>query len=120
MIKRIVIAGCRTFNDYEVAKDYIDYCISEIKKKYTIVFVSGGCKGADKIGERYARENGYSVELYPADWNKYGKAAGPIRNKEMAKNSDYVICFWDRKSSGTKSMINYAKEFNKPIRIKYI
>ena len=68
----------------------------------------------------YAEENGFKVEKYPADWEKYGKSAGPRRNKQMAEISDYVICFWDEKSKGTKSMIDYAIKYNKPIKIKKI
>ncbi len=120
MIKKIVVAGCRDFNNYDIAKRYIDYCISDIRKKYEIVFVSGGCKGADMLGERYARENRMEIERYPAEWDKYGRAAGPMRNKIMAQVCDYVICFWDGKSRGTKTMIEYAKEFKKTIRIKRI
>lgn len=120
MIKRIVVAGCRNFNDYEIAKNYIDLCLNEIKEKYTLVFVSGGCKGADSLGQRYAKENGYKVEIYHANWKIYGRAAGPKRNKKMAEISDYVICFWDSKSRGTKSMIEYAKNLNKILWIKNI
>ncbi len=76
MIKRIVVAGCRNYKNYNEAKEYIDFCISAIKEKYTLVFVSGSCIGADLIGERYAAENGFKVERYPADWNKYSRAAG--------------------------------------------
>lgn len=75
---------------------------------------------ANSIGERYAKDNGFRVEKHPADWEKYGRAAGPIRNREMAEISDYVICFWDGKSRGTKSMIDYAKKLNKSIKIKII
>ena len=82
--------------------------------------VSGGARGADALGERYAKENGFKIERYPAHWEKYGKSAGPKRNEQMAKITDFVICFWDKKSLGTKSMIGFAKEYNKPIRIKYI
>lgn len=117
MEKRIVVAGCRDFEDYGFAKEKIDVCISNIKEKYSLIFVSGGCKGADMIGERYAKENGYKLERYTADWERYGKSAGPKRNKEMAKVSDFVICFWDGKSRGTKSMINFAKTYKKPIKI---
>lgn len=120
MIKRIVVAGSRDYSDYQEAKSYIDLCISRIKKEYTLIFVSGACKGADALGERYAEENGFKVERYTADWSEFGKSAGPNRNKEMAKAADYVICFWDGKSKGTKSMIKYTLQFNKPIRIKYI
>ncbi len=120
MIKRVVIAGCRDYNNYEEAKQYIDFCLSNIRKENKIVIVSGGCRGADAIGEQYAKENNFKVEKYPADWVKHGKRAGPIRNEQMAKDSDYVICFWDNKSKGTKSMIEYAIKYNKPIKIKKI
>jgi len=118
--KRIVIAGCRNYNNYDEAKEFIDYCLSDIKGKNNIIIVSGGAKGADSLGERYARENGYEVERYPADWKKYGRSAGPRRNKIMAEVSDLVICFWDEQSRGTKSMIDFAGQYGKPIRIKNI
>ncbi len=102
------------------AKEYIDFCIKQIRKKYTLIFVSGDCQGADKLGEKYAKENGFKIEKYPANWQKYGRAAGPKRNELMAQKADYIICFWDKESKGTKSMINYAKKFDKPIRIKII
>lgn len=118
--KRVVIAGCRDYNNYNEAKEYIDYCLSEIRKENEIIIVSGCASGADAIGERYAKEKGFKVEKHPANWNKYGKSAGPIRNKQMAEVSDYVICFWDQKSRGTKSMITYAKECGKEVKIKTI
>lgn len=120
MFKRVVIAGCRDYHNYAEAKEYIDYCLSSIKKECQIIIVSGGASGADSLGERYAKENGLRIENYPADWEKYGRSAGPKRNEQMAKAGDFVICFWDEKSRGTKSMINYAKKYNKPIRIKKI
>lgn len=120
MIKRIVIAGCRDYNNYDDAKEYIEMCIKDIRNKYTIVFLIGGCRGADMLGERYANENGFSVEHYNADWKKHGKSAGPKRNLQMAKACDYAICFWDGKSRGTASMISYAKMLKKPIKIKKI
>ena len=117
MIKRIVIAGCRDYNNYNEAKKYISYYLNDIRKQNNIVILSGCATGADALGERYAKENGFKVEKYPANWEKYGKYAGPKRNKEMAKNCDCVICFWDGKSKGTKSMITLAEEYKKPIRI---
>jgi len=120
MIKRIVVAGCRDYTDYESAKSYINFCISRIKNEYTLIFVSGTCKGADQLGERYAMENGYQIEYYPADWNKYGRSAGPKRNLQMAMVADYVICFWDGESKGTMSMIECAKKLGKNIKIKMI
>ncbi len=118
--KRVVIAGCRDYNNYDEAKNYIDFCLSNIRKESTIIIVSGCASGADAIGERYAKENGFKVEKYPADWKTYGKSAGPRRNNQMAEISNFVICFWDGKSKGTMSMIKYANFYNKPIRIKRI
>ena len=119
-IKKVVIAGCRDYNNYNEAKIYIDFCLSNIRKGYDIVIVSGCASGADAIGERYAKENGFDVEKHPADWKTYGRSAGPRRNKQMAEVSDYVICFWDYKSKGTRSMIDFEKKYNKPLRIKKI
>lgn len=117
MIKRIVIAGCRDYTNYNQAKEYIDKCLSNIRKENEIIIMSGGAKGADALGEQYAKENGFKIERYNADWDKYGRSAGPKRNELMAKNCDCVICFWDGQSRGTKSMIDYAKKYNKTIRI---
>ena len=90
MIKKVVIAGCRYYDNYEQAKQFIDYCLSNIRKENEIVIISGGASGADFLGEIYAKENSFKIEKYPADWNKNGRRAGPIRNEEMAKNCDGI------------------------------
>ncbi len=118
--KRILIAGCRDFNNYKIAKRYINRCLSEIKKQYDLIIVSGGAKGADMLGERFANEKKLKIERYLPDWQKYGKAAGPKRNKEMVAVSDYNICFWYKKSRGTASTISYGRLIDKPIREKII
>ena len=74
----------------------------------TINFQTGTAKGADSLGERYAKENGYDVKLFPPDWKKFGRKAGPLRNKQMAEYGDMLIAFWDEKSSGTRNMIENA------------
>ena len=120
MIKRVVVAGCREYTNYEEARKYIDFCLSNIRRENTVVIISGGARGADSLGERYARENGLEVERYTADWTSYGKGAGPRRNKQMAEVCDYVICFWDGKSRGTRSMIDCARQCKKPLRVKIV
>lgn len=117
MVKRVVVAGSRNYFDYNQAKTYIDLCLSELSKNNEIIIISGGCRGADKLGEIYANENGLKIERYVARWDLYGKSAGPKRNSLMAEKCDYVICFWDGKSKGTKSMIDIAKKLGKPIRV---
>lgn len=119
-IKRIVVAGGRDYSDYAEAKEFIEECIRDIRADNELVFVSGVCRGADMLGERFAKENGCKIERFPANWELYGNAAGPIRNKEMARVADLVICFWDRRSRGTASMIHQASSLGKEVKIKYI
>ncbi len=120
MVKRVVIAGCRDYDNYREAKAYIDFCICNLRQNYELVIVSGHCRGADMLGEKNAQENQFPIEYCPAEWEKYGKYAGPKRNEKMAEIGDYVICFWDGKSRGTKSMIEVAKRMGKPVKIKKI
>lgn len=72
--------------------------------------VSGTARGADRRGEAWANMNNISIKRFPADWDKYGKAAGHIRNAEMAKYADAAIIFWNGVSPGTRSMIDLAKK----------
>ena len=120
MIKRVLIAGGRDYINYPEACEFIDSCLGELKNECEIIIVSGCCRGADMLGLRYATEHGYQTEKFPADWETLGKSAGPIRNREMAKRSDIVICFWDGTSRGTKSMIEFAKKLQKTVYIKSI
>lgn len=117
---RIVVAGSREFTDYNVAEAFIDQCITSANGDSSLIFISGGCRGADKIGEMYAKSHGFYIEVFPADWEKYGRKAGPIRNRQMAQAADMVICFWDGKSKGTKSMIECAVRAGKAVMIKRI
>ena len=120
MIWRVVVAGCRNYTDHEEAIAFLDARLAHIPIDKQIVILSGGADGADSIGEAYAREKGFPVEKYPADWKRYGKRAGPIRNRQMAQACDLVICFWDGQSRGTGSMIQEAKKANKPLVLKRI
>jgi hypothetical protein len=72
--------------------------------------VSGGAKGVDALGERYAVEMNLPLHIYEADWEQHGRAAGPIRNRKMAENADALIAIWDGKSKGTKNMIETAEK----------
>jgi len=113
---KVIIAGSRNFTDYQKLKKECDQFLLE---QNNIEIVSG-ChyKGADNLGIQYANEKGFNLIKFPADWNKFGKAAGPKRNKEMAIFSDALIDFWDGKSRGTKNMIQLAKQ--KGLRIKVV
>lgn len=75
-------------------------------------------RGADRLGEKYAKEHGYKVLYFPADWDIDGKSAGFIRNVKMAENADALVAFWDGKSVGTKHMIETAQNKGLAVRIK--
>lgn len=105
---KVVIAGGRDFNDFSKLCNTMDHLLRNQVKINKIIIVSGGARGADTLGERYARLMGFGVTRVKADWNKHGKVAGFIRNKEMLNIADGVVCFWDGKSIGTKHMIDIA------------
>lgn len=108
---KIIIAGGRTFDDYGKAHGILhDLFIRAGNWVYPcgVEIVSGGARGADKIGERFAADWSAPIKRFPADWGKHGKAAGYIRNEEMAKYADILVAFWDGESKGTKHMIDLA------------
>lgn len=118
MAFKVIIAGGRNFNDYQLLCEKVDNILSSIKEDIEIV--SGGATGADALGEKYAKDRGLYIKKFPADWNTHGKAAGPIRNLQMAKYGDACICFWDGESRGTKNMIETAEKYKLKLRvIKY-
>lgn len=104
---KIIVAGSRGFNDYNLLRKKLDFFLSK-KDPATITIISGGARGADQLGERYARERGLQLEIYPAEWEKYGKSAGYKRNELMAEKADGLVAFWDLESRGTKHMIDLA------------
>lgn len=106
---KVIIAGSRDFNDYEFLCKVCDYLLSH-RTRDEIEIVSGTARGADSLGEKYAKEKGFSLKLFPAEWVKYGNAAGFKRNAQMASYGDALIAFWDGKSKGTTHMINLAKD----------
>ena len=117
---KIVIAGSRDYHDYEEAKPFIESTLSSLQVSEDPLILSGACRGADQLGERYAEEKGYPLLRFRADWANYGRTAGPIRNREMVRQCDVVICFWDGKSKGTHSLIRCAESLKKHLFIKRI
>lgn len=111
---KVIIAGSRDFNDYDKLKSV---CNEVLKNFNDVEIVSGTAKGADELGIEYAEENNYQLVKFPAQWHRYRKRAGYIRNKQMAEYSDMLIAFWNGKSRGTKMMINLANEKNLQVKI---
>jgi len=113
---RVIIAGGRDFSDYALLKATMDKLLANITDEITVV--CGQAMGADTLGEQYAKENGYAVAYYPADWKQYGKRAGYLRNEQMAQNADALAAFWNGESRGTKHMIELASKYGLKVRIK--
>lgn len=105
---RCIIAGGRKFNDFGLLKQVLEEYKDEIEE-----VVCGGADGADSLGELWGRQNGVPIRYFMAEWDKYGKAAGAIRNAEMAEYGDFLIAFWDGKSRGTANMIQAMKNRKK-------
>ena len=131
---KVIVAGSRDFNNYNLLKLRLDNILKEKSQnsKLDIEIVSGTAKGADSLGEDYAREKGYSIKPFPADWTDmtppclvrkrfngdlYNALAGNKRNKLMGDYADALVAFWDGKSTGTKDMIDIANSKGIPVRI---
>lgn len=123
---KIIIFGGRDFNDYNFLKTEVSNYINEnLDDDIKIEIVSGRCDrgtltfttkdgidvyGADGLGEKFAEDFSIPVKPFPADWNKFGWSAGPIRNTEMADYGTHAIGFWDGESRGTSDMIKKTKK----------
>lgn len=104
--RRVMVCGGRRCTDREFVRGEIDRHTSPVDE-----LVCGGCSGADELCAAYALSRGMKVEVHRADWDRYGRAAGPIRNREMARsNIDLCIAFPGRK--GTRSAVDECIDAN--------
>lgn len=111
---KVIVAGGRDFADYDLLKSKLD---NLLVNRNPVEIVSGTARGADKLGEFYAKRSQLAVALFPADWDLYGKSAGYRRNEEMAEYADALVAFWDGKSRGTKHMIDLANKSGIQVRV---
>lgn len=116
-IFKVIIAGGRDFCDYPLLCEKCDSILSQKRQSHSVVIVSGTARGADYLGERYANERNYPIQRFPPDWSADGKAAGFIRNAQMAKAADALVAFWDGTSKGTANMIEVAKKRKLQVRV---
>ena len=107
---KLAVVGSRHFHDYEYVKSILDWY--EIKQ-----IISGGAKGADSLAKRYATEHGLDYKEFPAEWDKHGRSAGPIRNKLIVAAADEIVAFRAPASRGTASTIKIAEEQGKIVHI---
>lgn len=114
-MQKIIIAGGRDFDDYEAVCKALDSLLSGIDDE--VLIISGGAKGGDFLGERYAREHGLAVIVYSAVWEKYGPKQTQSRNEQMAAITDRLVAFWDGQSKGTDFLIQFMRQLGKPVDV---
>jgi hypothetical protein len=108
---KVAIVGSREYPNLSKVRAYIQ------RLPIDTVIVSGGAKGVDKCAEKVASSIGLQTEIYPADWHKFGKAAGMKRNQQIVEASDLIVAFWDGESRGTKNTIDTAKKLGKGVTV---
>lgn len=110
---RVAIVGSRDFHNYAVFRGCVDsFDITHI--------VSGGAAGADSMAERYGRQFAIPFTVYPANWDKFGKAAGMIRNSQIVNDCELVIAFPGPKSVGTRGTISLAEKKGIPVHTREV
>ena len=124
---RVIIAGSREFDDFPMLMSKCTDILSAISNTNDdldkVRIISGTARGADKLGEQYAKLLGYELSKFSADWDNLGKRAGYVRNAEMAKfavedgNYGVLVAFWDGKSKGAKHMIDLANKHGLEVHI---
>jgi len=114
--RTLVVSGSRTITDENRVKDLLNRY--RFERFHTLLH--GGARGVDQIAADWGHLWGLEIVEVPADWNRHGKAAGPIRNREMADRADALIAIWDGKSRGTKQMIEYFKTLKKPYIVEIV
>lgn len=101
---RVIVCGGRLYQDRETVKTVLAWIGHP-----TVTIVTGGARGADQLAEQAARDLGLTVEVHPAEWELYGKAAGPMRNRRMLDlGADLVVAFPG--GAGTRHMVNIARK----------
>lgn len=106
---KVIIAGSRTITGADVGERQGVFCRLHSTKFDVTEVVCGEARGIDTLGKAWAIANGIPVASFPADWKTHRKAAGPIRNKEMAAYADALILIWDGVSRGSANMLASAK-----------
>ena len=111
---KLIIAGGRDFSNYDLLEREAEEMISGAQD---VEIISGLARGADLLGCRFAEEKGIPLRGFAAQWGHFGKGAGIIRNKVMAKNATHLLAFWDGQSRGTMHMIDYATRLGLIVKV---
>ena len=109
-LMKLIIAGSRTFTDYQML------CQVLAPDRHRIAQVlTGGARGADQLGYRWAWKHAIRHQLFRAEWERFGKSAGMRRNHQMVQAGDVLVAFWDGQSPGTAHMIQCMEQLGKPV-----
>jgi len=106
---KVVICGSRNLENYRLVEEAVSrsgYSISTV--------ISGGARGVDRLGMAFARAHHLPVQVFMPDWERLGKRAGFVRNRQMAEIAEAVVAVWDGQSRGTRHMIELASLRNLP------
>jgi YspA, cpYpsA-related SLOG family len=107
---KLIVAGSRTFTDYQ----RLCQVLAPDRHRITQIF-TGGARGAELLGYRWAWKHAIRHQLFRADWERFGKSAGVRRNYQMAQAGDVLIAFWDGQSSDTAHMVQCMRQLGKPV-----
>ena len=110
---KVIIAGTRNITDKKAVEEAIKESGFEITE-----LVCGMARGVDELGFDWAEANDISIRKFYPNWKKFYKAAGKVRNREMAFYADALIAVWDENSKGTKHMIESMSKLMKPFYVK--
>jgi hypothetical protein len=118
---RVLICGSRTFGDYESVSVVL---AGFAGRNLDVTVIHGAAPGADSLAARWAKEYGYDVQAFPADWDRYGKRAGYVRNQQMLDEGhpEVVWAFVDkplRESKGTSMMVELARNAGLPVHVVF-
>ncbi len=111
MGEKVAIVGSRDWADPDMVRDYV-YSLNDDD-----TVISGGARGVDQFAEIYALERGLATLIFPADWGHHGNTAGLLRNRDIVRECDRLVAFWDNRSRGTKHGIDLARELGKTVLV---
>lgn len=119
MARRILVTGSRHWRDRETIERALLAVWLEFDRPTDMILMHGDCPtGADQIASDCWKRNGLPEDPHPADWDRHGRAAGPIRNQHMVDiGADVVLAFPLGKSPGTRGCIKAARAAGLPVRI---
>lgn len=114
---RVLVTGSRRWQDHDAIQEALADAVRDLPADQEIVIVHGGCWGTDQIADNWARKYGTTVEVHEADWDRYRRAAGPIRNREMVNlGADICLAFIRSESRGATHCAHLAEQAGIPVR----